>query len=110
MSLYGQYIIERTADNILEDPYGFATYRYINDGRSVYIVDLYVIPEGRQTGRAAHMADRIVEAAKARGCTELLGTVVPSTKNSTTSLKVLIGYGMTLLSAATDLIVFRKDI
>ncbi len=110
LSLYADYLKERTNDEIVETDAGFATYRYINDGKSVYIIDIYTDPSDRRKSLATTLADVVVADAKNRGCTELLGTVVPSTKNSTVSLRVLLGYGMTLQSAANDLIVFRKDI
>lgn len=109
MSFYAHYIRERTNDLILETPEGFATYRYLNDA-TVYIIDIFVLSDFREKGVAAKMADEIVKEAKARGCTELVGTVVPSMKNSTISMKVLLGYGMKLRSAGPDLIVFGKEI
>ena len=109
-SLYAQYLIERTEDLILESPTGFATYRYLNDLKSVYIIDIYVIPEARKQHHAAHLADKVAEIAKARGCTEMLGTVVPGTKGCTDSLKVLLAYGMTLKGIEGNHIVFRKEI
>lgn len=108
-SLYAQYISERLGDHVLEVENGFATYRYISD-KSVYIVDIYVKPSCRKSGLAAEMADEIVRMAKVRGCAELLGSVVPSTANSTTSMKVLLGYGMSLQNSSNDFIVFRKEI
>lgn len=110
MSLYAEYLSERTNDEIIETAHGFATFRYLNEGKSVYIMDIYVKPEHRKTNLAADMADVIAKLAKAKGATEMLGTVVPSAKNSTTSLRVLLAYGMTLQSSTNDLIVFRKDI
>lgn len=109
-SHYSDYLKERTNDLILEIPEGFATYRYLTDSVTVYIIDIYVVPDSRKNGAAAHLADIIVKEAKERGCNTLLGSVVPSTKGSTTSLKVLLGYGFRLNYAANDLIVFRKDI
>ena len=110
LSLYAEYLKERTNDQILETSFGFATYRFINDGKSVYIVDIFVMPEERKNGLASALADQIVRVGKAKGCSELLGTVVPTAKGSTASLKVLLGYEMEVQSAAQDLIVFRKDI
>lgn len=108
-SLYGQYLTEKTNDLIFETPEGFATYRYLNE-TTVYIVDIFVIPTERKGGAATFMADHIVKEAKARGCKEVIGSVVPSAKNSTTSLRVLLGYGMTLANAQNDFIVFKKEI
>jgi ribosomal protein S18 acetylase RimI-like enzyme len=109
MSLYADYLKERTDDQILETEFGFATYRFL-DEKTVYIVDIYVMPECRRGTHASAMADNIVRASKLKGCTKLLGTVVPSAKGSTTSLKVLLGYGMKLKSCSNDCIVFEKDI
>ncbi len=110
MSLYGQYILERTTDKIVESPSGFATYRYINDGKSVYIIDIFTVPESRKKGDAAALADIIAEEAKAKGCSEMLGTVCPSAKGSTISMKVLLAYGFELQSAVNDGIVLRKEL
>jgi len=110
MSLYGKYIKEHRGDGIVEREHGFATFRYLNDGNSIYIVDIYVDTDFRKTGLAAEMADEICRHGKKLGAKELLGTVVPSARNSTESLKVLLAYGMTLQSASPDLIIFRKDL
>lgn len=107
MSLYADYIKEHRNDGCIESDKGFCTYRFLNE-KQVYIVDIYVIPSERQTKEASLMADLVVKEAKEKGCKELLGTVVPSAKNSTTSLKVLLGYGMTLDSSSNDLIVLKK--
>jgi len=114
MSFYADYIRERTTDEIIETEVGFVTYRFLTDMnleiKQVYIIDIYVHPDFRQEGRASALADDVVAKAKQRGCTELLGSVVPSNKGSTASLKVLLGYGMRLKSSANDFIVFTKEI
>jgi ribosomal protein S18 acetylase RimI-like enzyme len=110
--MYAAYLEERTEDRCYQTVEGFVTYRIIygQAHASVYIIDIYVKPEFRRGGAAAKMADTVVERARQLGCKELLGTVVPSTKNSTTSLQVLLGYGMQLSGANNDLVIFRKDI
>jgi hypothetical protein len=110
LSNYGSYVQERSNDHILEVNEGFATYRYLDDGKSVYIIDIFVAKEHRESQLASTLADTIVREAKQKGCTELLGTVCPQAKNSTISLKVLLGYGMTLKSSSDNLIVFSKEI
>ncbi len=109
-SLYAQYLRERTTDEILETQEGFATYRYLNDGKTVYIIDIYVVPERRKVGYAAELANIIARRAKERGAVEMIGSVMPSAKGSTNSVKVLLAYGMDLQSAAGNMIVFRKDL
>jgi ribosomal protein S18 acetylase RimI-like enzyme len=110
MSIYGDYIKELRGDEIIENRQGFVTYRFINDGKTVYVIDVYIKPEFRNTGAMRAMADEVVKHAKERGCVELWGTVVPYLRNSTISVKALLGYGLSLHSSAADMIVFRKDI
>ncbi len=110
MSLYANYIKEKTEDHIIELAEGFATYRYLDEGKTVYIIDIYVLPDFREQKLASTIADTVVEEARKKGCNKLLGSVVPSAKGSTISLKVLLGYGMKLESSANDFIIFRKDI
>jgi|SRR6185312_14068650 len=109
MSLYADYLSERTDDYILENEKGFITWRYLNETQ-VYIVDLFVKKEFRRGSVASKLADHVVSIAKNTGRTELLGTVVPSTKGSNDSLRVLWGYGMALHAAEPNLIIMKKDI
>lgn len=109
MSLYADYLKERTRDSIIETDQGFATYRY-TDEKTVYIVDIYVKPKARRLGVASQLADKIASEAKQRGCTKVLGSVVPSANGSTVSLRVLLGYGMRLDSCANDFIIFSKEL
>ena len=110
MSLYAKYLTERTNDRILEIGHGFATYRLLPEQKAAYIIDIFVDSDFRKAGSAAQMADEIAKIAKKEGCTKLLGSVVPSAKNSTISLKVLLAYGMTLQSSTNDFIIFEKEI
>jgi len=107
-SFYAQYLMERTDDKIIESEKGFATYRYLNEGKTVYVIDVYVQPEYRRSHAATDFVNEIARIAKIAGCVEMLGTVVPSTKNATLSIKALLVYDMTLQSAADNLIIFRK--
>ncbi len=109
MNLYAQYLKEHHGDELICSEVGFATYRYLGED-TVYIVDIYVVPEFRKTKEASVMADNIVEIAKKRGCTKLLGTVVPAAKDSTDSVNILLRYGMRLSHIDGGLVVFRKDI
>lgn len=110
-SLYAQYLTERTEDHILEDKFGFATYRFLNENQ-VYIIDLYVVPNFRNRNIAANYADQICKIAKeTHPCMNtLIGTVNPSAKGATESVKVLLAYGMVVDSSSNNVIVFRKEI
>ncbi len=108
MSLYSEYILEREGKLIVECEEGFAT--YLIDGENCYIVDLYVRPAARKSGLAAKMADEIADRARALDCKWLLGTVNPATQGATTSLKVLLAYGMELAGIKDNLIWFSQKL
>jgi ribosomal protein S18 acetylase RimI-like enzyme len=110
MSHYANYIRERTSDEIIETEYGFITYRIISERRAIYIIDLYIHPDFRKEGKASALADVVVTKGREMGLSLLLGSVVPSNKGSTASLRVLLAYGMELDGASADFIWFRKDI
>lgn len=111
-SMYAKYIEEKTTDQILETDRGFATYRYIDhEGiKSVYIIDIYVLPECRQQGFASYMTEIIAKKSASDGCKQMFGTVMPSSKGSTLSLKAQLGNGFELSSSAQDAIILRKEI
>jgi ribosomal protein S18 acetylase RimI-like enzyme len=109
MSMYASYLAERTNDSVLETEQGFVTYRYPDD-KTCYIVDIYVLPEFRNKNAASELADAVSVVARDRGCTKLLGSVVPSAKKSTESLRVLLGYKMKLDSSTNDFILFSRDL
>lgn len=108
MSLYAEYLHEKTDVKMLESPNAFATYVFTD--RGCWIKDIYVKPEFRKTSVASDLANMISEIAKSKGIKTLLGSVIPSNKNSTDSLKVLLAYGMTLESCGNDFILFKKEL
>lgn len=107
-SLYAQYLSERLGSSVLETDDGFATYTFI--GTTVYIKDIYVVPDKRRTGLASGMADQICELAKDRGCTVLAGSIDPSTTGAHESLLGLLAYGMTISHIMGGLLFLKKDL
>lgn len=107
--MYAEYVRERLGDEIIETNSGFATYRF-TDPRTVYLVDLYVRPDFRKLGVARDLGDRVMAIGKERGCTKMLGSVVPSAKGAADSMRVLLAFGMTPDSSTNDFILFKKEI
>ncbi len=110
MSLYGRYVRERENLGIVEDEHGFATYRFMDDCKTCYIVDIYIVPLMRKLGHAAKLADQIEELAKKDGCKYLLGSCDPTTNGASSSLKVMLAYGFELSGMDDQLIYLKKKI
>ena len=108
MELFAQYIMEREGKQCVYNEHGFATYVFFED--FCYIEDIFVVESCRKSGVASALADLIVAEAKEKGYKKLLGTVCPTAKNSTNSLKVLLAYGFNLKSSEHNLIWFTKEI
>lgn len=109
MSNYGKYIAERTGRGIVETEDGFATFEYPSED-VVYIVDLYVVPEKRNSHVAVSFADKIVEEALKAGKHYLLGSVETTANSAETSCKVLEAYGMKIHKVAGTCIFYIKQI
>lgn len=109
LSLYAQYLKERSPRGIIETPEGFATFEYVNE-EIVYIIDLYVVPESRQQGVAASLADQIVAEAIKAGRKQLLGSVDVTAKGANVSMQVLEAYGMKPYKVAEPMVFFIKNI
>lgn len=108
MHQFAAYLKEREDVYLYENEVGFAIY-YLN-GDECYIRDIYVNPDYRKSGEASKIADQVSILAKKSGCKFLTGSVQPSAKNSTDSLKVLLGYGFQLQNAVPNGIFFKKEL
>ncbi len=108
MTLFAEYIKELAGKEIIESEKGFATYYFFKD--YCYIEDIYVRPDFRKDHVAASMADDIAVIAKSQGYSKLAGSIKPSNKNSTASMKVLLAYGFKIDSCVNDAIALVKEI
>lgn len=108
--MWHDYLKEREGVEVVENGYGFATYRFVTEG--CYLVDLYIKPEHRRGGHASHLGDLVCEVAKARGVTKLIGSVSlsPGVADPTTSIAVLLAYGMRVAGLSGEMLYFEKEI
>lgn len=108
MSIYSDYIKTLQGKDVIESEKGFATYSTLQDG--LYIENIYVVPDFRESGIASQMADEIAAIAKKQGYKCIYGSVCPKHNGSTESLKVLLAYGFCLYSSTNELILLRKEV
>lgn len=88
---------------------GFATYHYVSED-TVYITDIYVLPENRRTHLATLLADRVCEKALAKGTKYVMGSVDVRSIGVENSLKTLEGYGMNVHKVNGNMIFYIKEI
>lgn len=109
VSFYADYIAEHTHGEVIETDRGFVTYVFTPEN-TCYIQEIYVAPRYRKSGAGGDFLAQIEGLAKQRGCKKVLGSVVPSAKGSTISLKVLLAVGFKLESSSADFILMNKEI
>lgn len=107
-SLYAQYIKEREDFEIIEDEFGFASYKFF--GPECYIRDIYVVPEKRKTSVGTSYMEKITALAKEAGCTHLTGTVFPSANGSSESMAAILRGGFKIHSSTSEKIILTKEI
>ena len=109
--MWFKYQQERYPDfKVLEREWGFATYSYILavSQPSVYIEDIYVVPEERKNNRASELSLEVQEIAKKDGRTHLLGSVAHEVEGRSRSEAVLLAHGMSVLKVDDDLTWYYK--
>lgn len=104
-----EYFKELKGLELYEEEHGFVLFRI--SPPYLYIHDMYVKPDYRQSGLAKDMADKLLAAAKEEcGCTHLMADIQPSNHTATLAMKVLLAYGMSVVEANQDEIIFIKEI
>lgn len=109
MSLYKAYLTEKTDKFVIETDKGFIVFNFPDD-KTCYIEDVFVLKEHRNSYAGSDLVDQVYSIAKSKNCSKILGSIVPTSKNSTASLKAIMAYGMQLDSATTNFILFSKEI
>jgi GNAT superfamily N-acetyltransferase len=109
VSLYKEYLKEREDKDIVESEKGFATFKTFENGEC-YLQDIYVVPSERKNGVATEMANKVVEIAKERQCTLLVGSVCTEDQNATRNMKVFLAYGMEIYKNVGTMIFLKKKI
>jgi predicted GNAT family acetyltransferase len=108
-SLYAQYLKEREDKEILENEFGFVTYKFLN-ATECYIHDIFVIPEMRESGLAMQMKQDVIDIAKSKGCQTLIGSVCTSDSSASRNLKILLNDKWQIHATNGNMIFVNKSI
>jgi len=110
-SLYGQYIKEREGVDILEDEYGFITFKFI-DNETCYIVDVFVVEEMRRNNVASKYAKKVEDIAKERGCKYMLGSISTLANNFNASEKLMMAneYKFKETNSKQNMVYYIKEV
>jgi|SRR5271165_3158305 len=106
--MYADYLKEFSAKHMFYNDKGFTIYEI--NGEDCYIQEIYVRPEFRDQNVAKELQTEVTKIAKELGCKRLLGSVIPSVKQSSRNLSMLLKDGFKLNSSSMNFIVVSKDI
>lgn len=104
--MYKDYIKERENAELIEFEHGFVVLKILPD--SIYLQDMYVMPEFRRKQIGTKMLQQVEQIATAAGKKELLTSCSPPALGSTGSLKAILASGFELLSCEKDMIYLNK--
>ncbi len=108
LNLYKNYIKERFGHELISTDKGFVTYELGND--YCYILDVYVLPEFRKSHVAIELGDKVVDLAKEKGITKIIGSVSLLANGRDISIKGLYAWGMRISHYEKDTIYFVKEV
>jgi len=108
MSLWADYHKERLLRDTIEKDYGFLSYAI--RGRELYISDLYIKPDVRQSKLGSELVDEAFKVADKEDCAFVSCIVVLDTIDPDLSLLSALRYGFKLHRAENNIITLRKEV
>lgn len=108
--LYAEYILERENSHYYENDFGFVTYR--DEGPSVYLVDMYIIPKYRKKGNCKKFVKYIENIAKEWGKSQIITSISLDGMGVEDSLQAILCCGFKLVNVdeSTSMIYFIKGV
>jgi hypothetical protein len=89
--------------------HGFLTYKFEKPD-ILFVNDVYVSPDKRGGSTYLKLAQCAEQIGYEAGCKHMMGVVYLNTNNPSLSIKSILAYGLSPISADQGKIFFRKDI
>lgn len=105
---YKMYLKERENSEVLDHEYGFAIYTILDE--SIYLSDIFVVPEKRRSKVCYDMADSVSKIGRDNGCKYILGTIDANVSGVERSVEVLKNYGFKVFKVENSLVWYKKEI
>jgi hypothetical protein len=107
-TVWAKYIKEREDLDILEDEFGFITYKF--NTHECFIQDMCVDTSKRSQSHGRGLIDQLVEIAKAHGCTYIGANIFLADKGAMNTLTASMRVGFKIAKANNDVLFIVKDI
>jgi len=106
---YQDYILSREGLQVNEFDDGFLTFKF-EDSESVYLADIYLVPESRSQGRCIEVFSKFEQEMKEIGKKNIFGSAAFSDPHSTRMVKIMIKNGFKLFSSDGELLFLKKEL
>lgn len=93
MSLFGDYVKERTTKSILEDDISFAVFSFPDSDSTLFIEDFFVDLKWRKQNKGRVLFGKLLEEGRRRGAVNIACAVDPEAKNALDSVKAVLAVG-----------------
>ena len=93
---------------MLESDYGFVVWRF--DGRNIYIIEMYILPEHRKNGNGRALISQLEEIAVTQGAEAITAGIYLEDKCSTTTVIAALMGGFQIYSANGGVLQIAKVI
>jgi hypothetical protein len=107
---FANYYKEYRDQELIETDYGMVTYVLQPENSSIFIQDLYVVPEQRKQHRASDLVDMVCEIGRKEGMTLMVSVVFMAYRYKEVSLLASLMYGCKIVAADSIKIVLSKEL
>lgn len=107
-SLYARYISERAHGQIIENDSGFIVYR--SDSADCYVIEIYVRPECRRSGKGRELFNELESRAISAGCKKITGGIYLEDSQYKSILAAVLHGGFSIKSANGGIIYVEKEL
>lgn len=107
-SLYAKYIEEREGAKIIENDYGYLTYKLRSP--ECFLANIFVLPEYREEGIGGVLLSALEKEAKINACHVITANIDLKSKLATGTLIAAVKAGFQVISANNDILLIAKEI
>lgn len=107
-TFYAKYIKDREELVILENEFGFITYKI--SGKECFLANMYIDENQRQKGKGRELISQLSEIAHAKSCDVISANIHINDKNASKTLLAALIVGFKIARAEYGTLLIVKDI
>ena len=108
-TFYPAYLKEYRNQDHIETDYGFISYVINEEEKTIYMVDIYVVPERRKENLSRKLVYMAMAEAKERGCTHGFTHVFNDFKDKEASLMAALAIGGKIVSVDPEKVMLKME-